>query len=147
MNHHPLPSQEWLLESYEYSPTTGELTSKRTGRPLRGEKNKKGYIRDKIDGVNYFRHRIIWMIMTGEDPGELTVDHYDDVKDNNKWENLSLLTRLDNIIKSNDGKRGSVYPHGSGYRCEIWIDTVRHRSYHKTYEDALSALETLQRSL
>ena len=138
-SHLPLPSQDHLLELFEYSPVTGRLFSRSKNRFIIGDKNKKGYIRDKVDGVKYFRHRLIWRMVTGEDIGELTIDHIDNVPDNNTWHNLTPLSSFDNIMKAvhQTGRQGSIYRHGSGYRNDVWVDGRRHRRYYKTHDDAV----------
>jgi hypothetical protein len=92
-----LPSQEKLLERFSYNPETGVLTYNKhyyksyNGR-VAGSITKKGYVSVNYDGKKYKAHRIIWMMMTGEDPGELTIDHADRHKANNIWTNLRLAT-------------------------------------------------------
>ena len=92
-----LPSQEKLLERFSYDPVTGVLTFnkhnyKSYNGKVAGSVTSKGYISVNYKGQKYKAHRIIWMMMTGEDPGELTIDHDDRNKANNIWTNLRLAT-------------------------------------------------------
>jgi len=121
--HKPLPSQERLQELFEYSVITGELTWKKKPHPLAnrvvvGAKatNSNGhYLQTIVDGQYFVSHRIVWMLVTGEDPGDLEVDHKDLDKLNNSWHNLRLCTRAQNQgnrTKRSDNQTGfkGVYP-------------------------------------
>jgi hypothetical protein len=95
----PLPSQERLNELFNYDPETGELTRKTTtnnsakvGERAGNLDTASGYRRVKVDTSEYREHRLIWRLVTGEDPLALTVDHVNRIKDDNHWENLRLAT-------------------------------------------------------
>jgi len=104
-----LPSQGYLLQCFTYDPETGLLT----WRPDRPEhhfsrpnilglyraryagwvvkaKTKAGYVVASIDGRKNYAHRIIWKMMTGEEPE--TIDHIDMDPANNRWSNLRAAT-------------------------------------------------------
>ena len=91
----PLPSQERLRELYDYSAITGQLYHKNnTRRAKRGEEVgtvHRGWRVTRVDAVQYRVPRLIWKWVTGDDPGELTVEHEDRQRDNNAWHNLSLI--------------------------------------------------------
>ena len=68
----------------------------------------------KINGriCNFFVHEII-AIAGGLIPIDITIDHIDGNKMNNKFSNLQLLTNEDNISKTHKGKskyKGSQSP-------------------------------------
>ena len=113
----PLPSQALLSERYFYSPVSGELISLRTGSPV-GFRDAHGYLRVKVMGKKYGVHRIIWRLVTGQDPGSLIVDHWDDDRQNNSWHNLSLLTPGENTYKSRCGTARLVHPINAPFRCD-----------------------------
>lgn len=98
-NHIPLPSQEYLRDLYDYDADTGQLIRKtyRNSQTVIGEVcgfiRGDGYRGLAIDKRQYLASRIIWMWMTGDDPGELYVDHIDRYRDNNRWSNLRLADR------------------------------------------------------
>ena len=117
----PLPSQEELQKQFHYSVITGRLYPKvkRTGRPSKeihaGSQRPDRYWTIGINGNTYHQHRVIWVLVTGEDPGEDRIDHYDHDPDNNAWHNLRRLTHRQNTTFSkphSDSKTGL-----KGVRC------------------------------
>ena len=122
----PLPSLEKIKELLEYNPLTGEFTWKVTRGPkLAGSSAGQrwvDYIRIKIDGKSYQAHRIAWLLLTGKDPGDMIVHHIDCDKQNNRADNLRLITISDNGAHtlrgepkcyqvSANGKYQAVYTH------------------------------------
>jgi len=49
-----------------------------------------------LDKTTYRAHRIIWLLMTGQDPGGAIIDHIDGNPHNNKFTNLRLATHHQN---------------------------------------------------
>jgi hypothetical protein len=102
MKLHELPSQAYLKELFDYSVITGVLTYKKrtANRIVIGQEagcvTPRGYKVVRIDGTTYFTHRLIWKWVTGEDPGDLQIDHVHD-STNNAWHNLRLATHEQNI--------------------------------------------------
>ena len=100
----PLPPVELLRELFDYDPESGEVRYKkprkrvRVGEVVRRE-HPAGYLWISIDRRNYLLHRVIWKMMTGEDP-QTEVDHKDRNRKNNAWSNLRLATALQNRINS-----------------------------------------------
>jgi hypothetical protein len=60
-----------------------------------GNVSKRGYISVGIDARSFLAHRVIWVLVTGEDPGNL-LDHKDTDKSNNRWLNLRKATKQQN---------------------------------------------------
>ena len=87
----PLPSQEELKEALDYNEHTGVLTWKATEKQA-GTIQSNG-LRICFNYNRYLAHRIIWMMMTGEDPGKLSIDHKNRDNTDNRWENLRLATQ------------------------------------------------------
>ncbi len=108
----PLPPVELLREYFDYDPADGVLRYKkprkriRVGSPVsRGRSS--GYLSVSMDRQNYLVHRVIWKMMTGEDPPSL-VDHKDRCTLNNRWTNLRGSTATTN--NQNKVKHGKLLP-------------------------------------
>ena len=106
----PLPTQQELHELFDYSVITGELYWKenrgsraRKGNPA-GGCNSLGYKFIRISGKLYNVSRLVWVWVTGEDPGTLQVDHIDGCRDNNAWHNLRTATNGQNNRNKKDSK-------------------------------------------
>ena len=97
-----LPDLKKLNELLNYDPDTGIFTWKvARGRVTKGtvagQVNKRwGYRTITIDKVKYYAHRLAWYISTGDDPGDLDIDHKNHNRDDNRIENLILATRSEN---------------------------------------------------
>lgn len=61
-----------------------------------GGKCSNGYISIGLLGKRYYAHRVIWEMHNGPIPKELTIDHINGVRDDNRIENLQLLTQTQN---------------------------------------------------
>lgn len=92
-----------VKELFDYDPHTGKLTHAKDSPP-KGKKGREagwvtsyGYRRVGAATNEYFAHLVIWLWMTGTIP-EMDVDHKDGNRDNNKWDNLRLATRSQNLI-------------------------------------------------
>ena len=101
--HKLLPSQSILQELFDYSIITGKVyrkvaTARRhtIGEEV-GARTSTGYLCVRVHSEIYFLHRLIWMLVTGEDPGEMKIDHIDKDRTNNSWTNLRLATHPNNI--------------------------------------------------
>lgn len=103
-----LPDQSLLLELLEYDRETGELKWKARG-PEHFKSDKRvnawngkhagaiaGYVCNvngveyrqiRIYKVLYLAHRVVWKMVTGDEPPEV-IDHRDGNGLNNRWENL-----------------------------------------------------------
>lgn len=68
-----------------------------------------GYFTITIDQVSYRAHRIIWVLMTGMDPGNLFVDHKNGTRTDNRWTNLRVATPAQNIQNSKNTPGSTGY--------------------------------------
>lgn len=109
----PLPSLERLRELLSYDEATGVLTWKtqlvtsrstvgfnnKCGGKIAGTINPDGYVVIGIRKKYYLAHRIVWKLMTGEDPVD-QIDHEDADRGNNRWANLRPASNGPNIQNS-----------------------------------------------
>ncbi len=146
-----LPSQDYLKECFEYNEETGELTwrvrplshfredwiAKRWNGKLAGKiagtYDKKGYVQIKINKIFYKKHRLIWVMFTGSDPGDLEIDHINLIKDDNRFENLRLATGSENAcnqkarVTNVSGAKGVSFDKETGkWRASVMKQGVIH---------------------
>lgn len=140
-----LPDKTILDERYTYDPESGEVTSKKTGAPLR-RKDISGYNIVTINSKIRKLHRVIWKMMTGEEPDGM-IDHIDGDPANNKWENLRCVSAAEfaahKVVK--ESKVGidqemlgvSFYKRTKTWRVQLKIDGKSYAKYgFKTAEEA-----------
>ena len=103
------PTLAELHELFFYDPDTGFLHWKI--RPARSKimwGDRVGeipihsrYQRVKINGVRYYQHNLVWIMNNGDLPEELTVDHKDKDRTNNRLDNLRLANTRQQQINQN----------------------------------------------
>jgi len=127
-----IPPIDFLNECFDYNAATGSLTWKE--RPLNhfpkvasqrhfnkrysgheaGCKDPNGHVVLAItyNGSKkiYFAHRVIWKIVTGENPPPI-IDHRDNNQSNNAWANLRAATMAQNS-QNQHRRRGKELPKG-----------------------------------
>ena len=92
-------------EGYEVS-NTGKIKSLKTNRLLTPQKNNCGYLyilltdSNKKVRINLI-HRLVFDSFIGIDDG-LEINHLDEDKENNRLDNLELITHEDNLKKYRD---------------------------------------------
>lgn len=165
-----LPSAGHLRACFDYDPKIGELRWKR--RPREHFPNKRscsawnarypGTIAGTIDNsghrsvlVNYrsyLAHRIIWKLMTGEEPPP-TIDHGNRNPGDNRWTNLRPATCGEQVWNSRlrkdnrSGRRG-VSPHEGKWQAQINIrGTFHYLGRFETVEEASAAFEAAAREV
>jgi hypothetical protein len=104
----------------DYDPDTGMFTWKvykggaaKAGSPA-GSIRKEGYRAIRIDGNNYYEHRLAWLYMTGEWPAH-ELDHRDRVGMNNRFNNLRSAS-----TSQNQANRSLKSTNTSGYKGVHW---------------------------
>jgi hypothetical protein len=93
-----------LREILAYDAHTGELTWKtdvKYSRAKAGEKpkytiDKDGYMRLKANRKVHIAHRVAWMIVNGEIPHDMQIDHVNHDRTDNRLENLRLVSNKGN---------------------------------------------------
>jgi hypothetical protein len=106
--HKPLPPVDFLREIFEYNPDTGLILYKtnfhknKVGTQAGTNTHPTGYrfINIKYNGkkVLYSSARVAWALHYGEDPGELTIDHINRRKQDDRVCNLRLATFSENQL-------------------------------------------------
>lgn len=95
---------DYLHSLFSYDPDTGVLTNKvdrhykaRIGVEVGFSIECKGksYRQLRLDGKQYQAHRLIWLMMTGQEAD--TIDHIDGNGLNNRWDNLRSVSVADNL--------------------------------------------------
>ena len=91
--------------------TKGRIRNSRTGRILALHPNR-GYLKIGImkDGKRrYYRvHRLVWEAFNGQIPDGYEINHINENKLDNRLENLSLLTRKENINWGTHTERAAI---------------------------------------
>lgn len=113
----PLPQQPYLRECFDYNPETGTLTWRYrpqhhfADRPhwkqwnakwagvIAGTETPESYIAVRVNAIGYRASRIIWRLMTSEEPIE--IDHINRIRGDNRWSNLRSVTHFENHCNSN----------------------------------------------
>ncbi|ABY52832.1 HNH endonuclease [Escherichia phage phiEco32] len=127
--------------SFEYDPSTGEFTG------LRVKVDRDGYLFAFIDRKKYLLHRLVFL-MEGLDISGKIVDHIDCDRQNNRRDNLRLVTPLENAynrkINNNNtsGYKGITQEPNGKWRARI---SANKRRYSLGVFDSLeSAAEALR---
>jgi hypothetical protein len=98
----PLPAQSRLQQLLDYNMNTGVFTwrvkvaQRCPVGSVVGTKSGR-YMCASIDRRIYSLHRIAWRYVTGEDPGEMFIDHIDGNGLNNAFSNLRITNREGNM--------------------------------------------------
>lgn len=118
-------TQEQLRDIFEYK--DGQLIYKITTSPraiignVAGCKNSGGYIGISINYKPIMAHRLIWIYHNGDIPVGLEIDHINQIKDDNRIENLRLATR-----SQNQCNRPKFKNNKSGYKG-VYHDKYRNK--------------------
>ena len=113
----PYPSQEQLQALFDYD-RAGLLLWKvrkgKVGKPgkVAGSVNVDGYRRIQFDGNRYMAHRLIWIWHHGPVEDALCVDHINGERNDNRIENLQILTQRQNTSKGWATSKSSSLPTG-----------------------------------
>lgn len=173
----PLPSQEMLRKLFRYDPESGKLfwatrpvemfdgPSPRSAAHRQAVWNAnnadreaftaltQGYPHGTIFGHKVRAHRVIWKMVTGEEPD--CIDHIDGNRANNRWNNLRSVTKADNSLNMARQSR-SVRPYpgvvpnlktGTWYARITKGGKVRFIGTFPTQDEAIAARLAAERQL
>ena len=163
MKRNLLPSVERLHEAFSYCPDTGALTWKVQPRgrgkkgSLAGGPNSLGYTQVVIDRGHFLSHRIIWKMVTGEEPPE-SIDHIDGDTSNNRFTNFRSATVSENLCNSKicarntSGVKGISYDNSPKRRKRWRAVIMKDQKYIQvgrfhTMEEAVAALDEARERL
>ena len=114
MNH------EYLREILSYDPETGEFKWAVRRKGTRGLGStagvtlSNGYRQIMIDGNHYLEHRLAYMWMTGDFPSQ-DIDHINRDRADNRWFNLRVVNKSENMFNRRLDKRNKF-----GYTGVSW---------------------------
>lgn len=116
----PLPPLEVVKDLINYDSATGLFTWKKSsGGKAAGTEagglDATGYKRIRINTRKYQAQRLAWLLVTGEDPGDLHVDHINSNPSDNSFANLRLASNKENACN-----RGAPKNSTSGYKGVTW---------------------------
>ena len=128
--HKPMDFEE-MDRLFSYKHKTGNVRN-RIDRGYKGGMAKAGAIATSrnSDGylvvsftregrrVHYLAHRMAWLLHTGEDPGDMQIDHIDGRRDQNIFSNLRLVDNQGNSMN-----RGKPSNNTSGVMGVYWNKT------------------------
>ncbi len=146
-------TQERLKHRLHYEPSTGVFTwlnlsqSKQhlAGEPAGWTGDDNGYVSLRVDGKNYYAHRLAFLYMNGEFPKYC--DHINRVKNDNRWCNLRPATMSQNranaSMRSNNtsGLKGVSWESRSKmWRAQICFNGItKHIGYFDCKKTAYAA--------
>lgn len=144
-------TQQRLKELLSYDPVTGIFIRKisRQGHAKTGQKagtpTPMGYIAIGVDGKRYMAHRLAWLYMEGYIPdSSVGLDHIDRVKNNNKFNNLRMVSQSCNLknaslsSKNTSGIKGVSWSKSKG-KWESYIKVNYKRKYLGRYDELIDA--------
>lgn len=94
---------------------------------IAGTRCQQGYVRVRLFGKSYLAHRVVWELISGLIPSGMQVDHINHIRDDNRIENLRVVTNAEN------GRNRSIHPRNKsgcvGVRFnskdEKWVARIR----------------------
>lgn len=118
------PTADQLSEQLSYDGQTGFLTWKRSGKTAGC--SDKGYVRLNVMGRMQYAHRVVWCMVTGQWP-EHWIDHVDTDRSNNRFTNLRLASRSENLrntgaYRNNKSGAKGACKKGGKFRAQITVD-------------------------
>lgn len=137
-----------LNEVLHYDPDTGALTFKargahlfeatarfsaqaqanfwngrNAGKPALAQRNARGYLQGWLFGKKTSAHRVIWQLMTGQDPS--VIDHINGDPSDNRWANLREVSLSENQRNRRLGKNNTSGAIGVARCRDKWKAQLR----------------------
>ena len=144
-----------IQEFISYNEHTGEFTALKSRGKIKegvilGSRTVLGYLTLTFNNKSYLCHRLAFFFKTGYFP-ENDVDHINGNRSDNRWCNLRIATRQQNLFNKtgNKGRESlrNVYPHKSGkFRVKMKINGITtHFGYYSTVEEAISIANSVRK--
>ena len=91
---------------------------------IAGSLHKSGYRQIKINNVIYPAHRLIWIFCNGSIDENMQIDHINGIKDDNRIENLRLVTAQQNCFnRSRLTAKGYTWNKNvKKWQASIWLN-------------------------
>lgn len=134
-----LPSSDEIQKVLDYDPQTGVFRWKIRTRntdvgQCAGRVRSDGKYRIiTLNGRKLYEHRLAWLFMTGKWPtAELEVEHRNRINTDNRWDNLRLATRPQNLAnRLKAPSNGSSGYRGVTRRRGKWAAQIVHKGKHR----------------
>ncbi len=131
----PSPNLESVRRQFSYDPKSGILIRTRLNRTVTCRTVL-------VNGIEYRKSRICWLIETGEWPDE--VDHEDTDELNDKWSNLRKCTHQQNLCNRKVAKHNKlgikgVSAHQNGFTTRARFGGKIKRQQFRTLDAAIDA--------
>ncbi len=144
------PSQAKVRDLFNYNSDGYLVWRAHRGRVAAGERAgtplTTGYMQVRIDGSFYRANRLVWIWHYGDIPDGLVVDHINAVRDDDRIENLALLTHRENTTRGATTHKRSSLPLGvTRHSRNVFMARVRVNGAQHTFgkfdnpEDAAQA--------
>ena len=147
----------WLHRSEELFKTEHSCKAWNTRRAgtQAGYVTKDGYVCIRVDEKQYLGHRLAYYMSTGVDPLELTIDHVNHNRADNRFCNIRLATVTEqqrNRSESSNNISGVTGVHwnkkGNKHCSQIYLGGKRkHLGTFEKFEDAVKARKKAEREL
>lgn len=132
-----------LRHLLHYNPETGKFTwLVSRGTAIAGNEagttNEKGYIRISINKRWHQAHRLAWLYQTGEWPPK-HIDHVNGDPSDNRWKNLRLASRSQNMSNMRRSKNNTSGYKGVSFKSHAgkWAAYIKYnkKTHHLGYYD------------
>jgi len=138
-----LPSQDELRSYFDYNSDKGKFLL----RPREVGFKNKNYAYVSINGVTFLEHRLVWVYHNGPIPDDMVIDHINGIYDDNRIENLRMITQSENMRNqklhrdSRSGATGVVWhPRDRLWNAQITINKRKiSLGYYKNFDEAVAA--------
>lgn len=89
-----------------------------------------------VNGKHYYRrvHRLVWETFNGKIPDGLTIDHINHIRDDNRLENLRLMTRIENGVNRNTKHNENCKTHYHTFVDGMYVGTFNYVELEKLFK-------------